>query len=135
MVAALAMQQIHNAGWFGKIHRNGEQGTSNVGVFGGKDGQAGGTSAATPLWAATIALIDQDLARKNMRVVGFANPALYWMGANASKLSPTPFHDVVGGNNLGYDATIGWDFATGWGSMDAAAMDAAWIKYIKGGGG
>lgn len=104
-------------------------------VFGGKDGQAGGTSAATPLWAATIALINQDLLRKNMRAVGFANPALYWMGANASKLSPTPFHDVVGGNNLGYDATAGWDFATGWGSMDAAAMEAAWIKYIKGGGG
>jgi len=42
---------------------------------------------------------------------------------------------VTTGNNLAYDAGTGWDFATGWGSMDAAALDAAWILYIKGGGG
>jgi subtilase family serine protease len=102
--------------------------------FGGQDGQAGGTSAATPLWAATVALINQDLKQKGLREVGFANPALYWMGENTSKLSPAPFHDVIGGNNLYYDAAAGWDFATGWGSMDAAALDAAWIRYIRGGG-
>jgi tripeptide aminopeptidase len=42
MVAALAMQQIHMAGWFGKISRNGKTGTSNIGVFGGKDGRTAG---------------------------------------------------------------------------------------------
>jgi subtilase family serine protease len=104
-------------------------------IFGGQDAQVGGTSAATPLWAGTVALIDQDLKQKGLREVGFANPALYWMGENASKLSPRPFHDVTAGNNLFYDAGTGWDFATGWGSMDATALDAAWIKYIKGGGG
>jgi len=103
-------------------------------VFGGQDGQAGGTSAATPLWAATIALINQDLKQKGLREVGFANPALYWIGENSAKLNPSPFHDVMAGNNLYFDAAAGWDFATGWGSMDAAAMDAAWIRYIKGGG-
>ena len=104
-------------------------------IFGGHDGQAGGTSAATPLWAATVALINQDLKKKGLREVGFANPALYWIGENAARLSPQPFHDVSAGNNLGFDAATGWDFATGWGSMDAAALDAAWIRYIKGGGG
>jgi len=103
-------------------------------IFGGHDGQAGGTSAATPLWAGTVALINQDLKQKGLREAGFANPALYWMGENTSKLSPKPFHDVTAGNNLGFDAASGWDFATGWGSMDAAALDAAWIRYIKGGG-
>ncbi|HEX7264573.1 MAG TPA: S53 family peptidase [Candidatus Dormibacteraeota bacterium] len=103
-------------------------------IFGGQEGQAGGTSAAAPLWAATVALINQDLKRKGLRNVGFANPAIYWMGTNASKLPAPAFHDVVGGNNLAYDATSGWDFATGWGSMDGAALDAAWILYIKGGG-
>lgn len=103
-------------------------------IFGGKDGQAGGTSAAAPLWAATVALINQDLKRSGMRETGFANPALYWMGVNASKFPSRPFHDVTFGNNLAYDAGPGWDFATGWGSMDAAALDAAWILYIKGGG-
>jgi subtilase family serine protease len=103
-------------------------------VFQGHDDQAGGTSAATPLWGATIALINQDLKQKGMREVGFANPAIYWMGENTSKLSPRPFHDVIAGNNLFYDAGSGWDFATGWGSMDAAALDAAWMRYIKSGG-
>jgi len=103
-------------------------------VFMGQDGEAGGTSAAAPMWAATVALIDQDLKRKGLRETGFANPALYWMGANASKLPANPFHDVKTGNNLGFDAMAGWDFTTGWGSMDAAALDAAWILYIKGGG-
>jgi subtilase family serine protease len=104
-------------------------------VFGGRDGQVGGTSAATPLWAATVALINQDLIKKGLHEVGFANAALYWMGENQSKLPAKPFHDVTTGNNLAYDAGTGWDFATGWGSMDAAALDAAWILYMKSGGG
>jgi kumamolisin len=103
-------------------------------VFNGHDGQVGGTSASTPLWAATVALINQDLKKKGMRQVGFANPALYWMGANQSGFPAKPFHDVTTGNNLLFDAGSGWDFATGWGSMDGAALDAAWILYIKGGG-
>jgi kumamolisin len=103
-------------------------------VFGGEDTQAGGTSAATPLWAATIALVNQDLKKKGLRQVGFANPAIYWMGANQAKLPANPFHDVTAGNNLAYDGGPGWDFATGWGSMDADALDAAWAVYVKGGG-
>jgi kumamolisin len=103
-------------------------------VFNGHDGQVGGTSASTPLWAATVALINQDLKKKGLRQVGFANPALYWMGANQAGFAARPFHDVTTGNNLLFDAGTGWDFATGWGSMDGAALDAAWILYIKGGG-
>jgi kumamolisin len=103
-------------------------------IFGGQAGQAGGTSAATPLWAATVALINQDLKKQHLREAGFANPALYWMGQNSSKLPSPPYHDVTVGNNLAYDAAPGWDFATGWGSMDGAALDQAWILYIKGGG-
>ena len=104
-------------------------------VFGGREGQAGGTSASTPLWAAVVALINQDMKKRKLREVGFANPALYYIGVNASKFATRPFHDVTSGNNLGYDAGPGWDFATGWGSMDAAALDAAWAIYIKSGGG
>ena len=103
-------------------------------VFGGRDGQAGGTSASTPLWAGTIALVNQDLVAKHLRRVGFANPALYWMGDNASKFGSPPFHDVTTGNNLSYSGGPGWDFGTGWGSMNAGALDSAWITYIKSGG-
>ena len=40
MVAAIALGDVYKAGWFGKVSRDGRQGTSNVGVFGGADGQA-----------------------------------------------------------------------------------------------
>jgi kumamolisin len=103
-------------------------------IFQGQAVMAGGTSASTPLWAATVALINQDLKSKKMREVGFANPALYWMGANQAKLPARPFHDVTAGNNLAYDAAPGWDFTTGWGSMDGVALDQDWTLYIKGGG-
>ena len=116
------------------IAANGDPMTGFHIVFEGRGGQAGGTSAATPLWAATVALINQDLKKKGLREVGFANPAIYWMGQNTAKFSAQPFHDVTAGNNLAYDAGPGWDFATGWGSMDAAALDQAWMFYIKGGG-
>jgi kumamolisin len=103
-------------------------------VFGGRDTQIGGTSAATPMWAALVALINQDLVAKKLKEVGFANPAIYWMGANSSKFPASPFHDVIAGNNLAYNATRGWDFTTGWGSPDGDAIDAAWITYKKSGG-
>jgi tripeptide aminopeptidase len=41
-VAALALADVYRAGWFGKISKDGQTGTSNVGSFGGKDGQPAG---------------------------------------------------------------------------------------------
>lgn len=43
-VAALALADIHQAGWFGKIAKNGRTGTSNVGSFGGLDGTSAGAA-------------------------------------------------------------------------------------------
>jgi len=78
----------------------------------------GGTSASAPVWASFAVLLDQSLRQR----VGFLNPTLYALGQRASSLSAPPFHDVVEGTNLYYPATPGWDFATGWGSFDAAAL-------------
>ncbi len=116
------------------VASNGDPASGFSFIFKGRAGQAGGTSAAAPLWSGTLALINQDLKKKGLREAGFANPALYWMGQNSSKLPAPPFHDVTSGNNLASNAGPGWDFATGLGSMDAAALDQAWILYIKGGG-
>jgi kumamolisin len=99
---------------------------------GGADHQVGGTSAAAPLWAGVATLIDQDLVAGHLRRIGFANPALYWIGQRNGSLHA--FHDVTVGNNLLYVAHAGWDNATGWGTPDAAALDAAWKAYIKTGG-
>ena len=103
-------------------------------LYAGRPGQGAGASAGAPLWAGRGAVINQDLEEEGLREAGFASPALYWMAQNSSKLPAPPFHDVTGGNNLASDAIPGWDFATGLGSMDAAALDKAWILYIKGGG-
>lgn len=74
------------------------------------DGQSavvGGTSAVAPLWAALIALINQQTGRN----AGFLNPTLY-SGGEAN------FYDVISGSNGSYNAGAGWDPCTGLGSPD-----------------
>jgi tripeptide aminopeptidase len=41
-VAALALADVVREGWFGKVLKDGQEGTSNVGSFGGRDGQSAG---------------------------------------------------------------------------------------------
>ncbi len=90
------------------------------------DGQnqvVGGTSAVAPLWAALVALMNEQLGKN----VGFLNPTLY-------KLGEADFHDITSGNNddskLGYySAKTGWDPCTGLGSPNGAVL----LKAISGG--
>src|SRR5262249_25686188 len=42
LVAAMALTEAHRAGWFGKVVKPAGHGTSNPGVFGGKDGRPAG---------------------------------------------------------------------------------------------
>ncbi|TMF13137.1 MAG: hypothetical protein E6I33_11330, partial [Chloroflexi bacterium] len=77
----------------------------------------GGTSAAAPSWAAFAALYNQDAAANGKPHLGYANPALYQL-AGGSQAFPA-FHDLTTGDNLYYNATPGWDYASGWGSYDA----------------
>ena len=86
---------------------------------------AQGTSAATPLWAAVIALADQDAGQH----LGFVNPAIYAIAHGPAY--HRAFHDVVTGDNsvfwptglfTGYQAGPGWDPVTGWGSPNAQIL-------------
>jgi hypothetical protein len=83
----------------------------------------GGTSAATPLWAATVALVNQALGAKSLPPVGFANPMLYRIAATSGASYQGAFHDVADGskNNYAgapnaYSAQAGYDLTTGLGS-------------------
>jgi subtilase family serine protease len=92
--------------------------------------QAGGTSVATPLWAAVIALADQYAGQD----LGFVNPALYQIGRSASYHQA--FHDITTGNNTvqgiaGYQAAPGWDPVTGWGSPDAQVLVPLLARYAN----
>jgi subtilase family serine protease len=83
----------------------------------------GGTSAAAPLWAAYTALINQQRALNGLGTLGFLNPLIYPIGASSSYT--TDFHDVTSGNNLFYQAGIGYDDVTGYGSFVGAPLLAA----------
>lgn len=88
----------------------------------------GGTSAASPLWAGSMALVNQYLKLHGKARIGFANPALYQLFkhvgvslAGTSGLVPDlfpAFHDIIDGSNLLYSATVGYDLASGLGSPD-----------------
>jgi subtilase family serine protease len=86
----------------------------------------GGTSAGSPQWAAIAALADQAAGH----ALGFLNPALYAIGANATT-SAADFHDVTVGNNQfpypsfpGFPAQAGYDLPTGLGTPNAANLIA-----------
>jgi len=80
----------------------------------------GGTSAAAPLWAGFLALANQQAASNKKPRVGFLNPVIYALGAGSSYSSS--LHDVVNGNNGGYNALPGYDLVTGWGSPAGQAL-------------
>jgi tripeptide aminopeptidase len=44
LVGSLALSQVHDGGWFGRVTRAGREGTSNVGSFGGRDGLSAGVA-------------------------------------------------------------------------------------------
>jgi kumamolisin len=90
--------------------------TGNAIVEQGHAEQGGGTSLASPIWAAMTALMDQYLKANGEPPVGFFNPILYHL-ANSAVPFP-PFHDVTLGGNDFYDATPGYDMVTGLGSPD-----------------
>ncbi len=74
-----------------------------------------GTTLSAPIWAAGTALVNEGTMQQTK--VFLYGPLLIYdtvqVGA-ASKMHP--FFDVTRGNNLYYDATPGWDYATGFGS-------------------
>ena len=47
MIASLALSDAKNKGWFGKIVKEKKSGTSNIGIFGGKNGKSAGASPNT----------------------------------------------------------------------------------------
>ncbi|HWH71124.1 MAG TPA: S8 family serine peptidase, partial [Candidatus Sulfotelmatobacter sp.] len=94
----------------------------NIGVIcnNGRQYKVAGTSAAAPLWAGFMALVNEQAANCNLPPIGFANPALYAIARGAGYSSS--FHDIVAGNNTTsknpnrFYAVPGYDLCTGWGT-------------------
>jgi subtilase family serine protease len=97
----------------------------------------GGTSVVAPSLAGIFALLEQQLGSKPL---GNINPNIY--GLANSQYYGNVFHDTTTGNNnspcqagtmncatggsIGHNASIGYDLATGWGSIDVAEMASKW---------
>jgi kumamolisin len=80
----------------------------------------GGTSFATPMWAAFIALANQDRASKSEGLLGFLNPIIYEVNSGSTTAYGDLFHDITSGTSGKYSAVVGYDLVTGWGSPKAA---------------
>jgi tripeptidyl-peptidase-1 len=89
------------------------QGENMVIVWNGRATMIGGTSAATPVFAAVITLVNDALLAAGKPPLGFLNPWLYREGYQA-------LNDIIGGSNRGcgvdgFPAVEGWDPVTGHG--------------------
>jgi subtilase family serine protease len=96
----------------------------------------GGTSVGAPSFAGLMSLVVQHVGHP----VGNANPTIYAL-ANSPFYSSV-FHDVTtgdnkspctagtvncpAGGNIGYSAGVGYDLATGWGSLDVTNFVNNW---------
>ncbi|HET7639007.1 MAG TPA: peptidase S53, partial [Ktedonobacteraceae bacterium] len=91
----------------------------------------GGTSASAPMWAAMMALTNQESIKAGGFNLGFANPLLYQLASNSASYA-NDFHDVTAPGNNDYNnlhgglypVTTGYDMATGLGSYNAANLAA-----------
>jgi kumamolisin len=92
----------------------------------------GGTSAAAPLMAAFTADANHFSLRSGGTRMGFADPFLY----HEFTVDPSMFHDVTVGNNninfgTNYRAGVGYDLASGLGSVDVQQMATDLSNYTR----
>lgn len=102
---------------------------------GGPDGSGwsagwGGTSFVVPQLNGITALMDSIGGGR----LGFLNPALYQLAeqSNAYGQSNSPFNDITAGDNWYYDATTGYDQATGIGSLNVTNLETG-LAAMSGG--
>ena len=87
----------------------------------------GGTSAASPSLAGLMSLVVQNAGSAQ----GNANPVFYRLAARQNAGGVAIFHDTTNGNNSvpgvsGYNAAVGYDLASGLGSVDANLLVSHW---------
>ena len=78
--------------------------------------QVGGTSLAAPLFTGFWNRIQSANGNK----LSSPATAIY----KYFKANPALYHDVSGGGNGAFKAAVGWDYATGWGSLNVANLNS-----------
>jgi kumamolisin len=90
----------------------------------------GGTSAATPLVASLLTLINQSRSAAGLTPVGYITPELYQSSSGSTPAGQAGCTDVTSGNNDtaadgGYSAGPGYDAASGWGTPNGQLLAQA----------
>jgi len=80
----------------------------------------GGTSFAAPMWAAYVALANEQSVNNGGSTLGFINPTIY--PQNLTSAYATDFHDITSGTSGSFSSTTGYDLVTGWGSPNGVAL-------------
>jgi tripeptidyl-peptidase-1 len=91
-------------------------------IYAGKPDGSGGTSAAAPVWAGIVGLLNDARLRAGKPALGWLNPLIYGVAKDT-------FIDITGGYTTGcnargggivpgarWNATAGWDPTTGFGT-------------------
>ena len=92
-------------------------------VYQGRTINVGGTSAATPTFAAVVSLLNHVRLSLGKAPMGYILPFLY----HAAAADKAAFTDVTAGNNAygacsGFDCVPGWDPMTGLGTPNFPAL-------------
>ena len=81
-----------------------------------------GTSLSTPIWAGIVALVNEQRVAADKDLIGNRlNEAVYSVAQSDYAAN---FHDIITGTN-GYQAQVGYDKVTGWGSPKADSLVGA----------
>jgi kumamolisin len=94
------------------------------------DGQwvsVGGTSAATPIWASGLALVNEGLMQQ--KGIFVYSPQLFYDVVKDAH-GGHPYYNVTHGNNLYYPAGPGWNYPTGWGSPNITGFYAVVYAHV-----
>lgn len=113
-------------------------------VYSGELSPSGGTSAAAPVVAAILGLLNDARFKAGKSALGFVNPLLYLLGTSA-------LNDITGGGSVGcngvngqtgakipngavipyatWNATKGWDPVTGLGTPDFEKLKELVLSY------
>ncbi len=94
----------------------GDPATGGLLVYSGRSSTIGGTSLASPTWAAWCALINQARANAGKTPLGALNPRIYPLAGTAA------FRDITSGGNSVFQAGPGYDLTTGIGVPNVAAL-------------
>jgi tripeptidyl-peptidase I len=99
-------------------------------INGNLNPSVGGTSAATPVFAGMVSLINEARGKAGKPKLGWLNPFLY--------ANPQAFNDITVGNNKigrggqqlqnGYNCAVGWDPVTGLGTPKFGELMSAALQ-------